>query len=188
MTAWLTSGGKAKKQCRRPGSSAGQAAQAELLADDAKFIDLPNSPPHMAYEYPQINPSPENIIASPKSDIVKICFPLRHLTKLSEAEARRYWHTNHGPLIRSHGQSTGVLRYIQVHRAGHSADEALRASGGVNVEPYLGHAEVWISHNRVPTTESNTANQAALEDERKFIDFERSAMWVCKEYSFIDRR
>lgn len=170
------------------GSSAGQAAGAELLADEAKFIDLPNSPLHMGYEYPQINPTPENIVASPKSDIIKLYFPLRHLKNLNEDEVRRYWLTNHGPIIRSHGQGSGILRYVQVHRAGHAADEALRASRGVKVEPYLGHAEVWVSRNRMPTPEGDIANRAAVEDESKFIDFERSAMWICKEHTHIDRR
>ena len=30
--------------------------------------------------------------------------------------------------------------------------------------------------------------EIAVEDERKFIDFSRSAMWIGKEHVFIDKR
>ena len=53
-------------------SDAARAAGAALLEDEKTFIDLANSPIWFAYEYPQINPSPENIIASPKSNIVRV--------------------------------------------------------------------------------------------------------------------
>ena len=39
-------------------SDAGRAAGAALLAGEAEFIDLPQSPLWFAYEYPQVNPSP----------------------------------------------------------------------------------------------------------------------------------
>jgi hypothetical protein len=169
-------------------SDQGIAASAALLADEQKFIDLPNSPLYFAYEYPQVNPSPENIIAHPKSSIVKIHFPLRHIASMDEQEVRRYWLTNHGPIIRSHAPASGLLRYVQVHRADHPLDEGLRASRGTQIDPYLGHAEVWIDQSRKGTREAAAANQAAVEDESKFIDFKRSCMWVGKEYSFIDRR
>jgi len=32
------------------------------------------------------------------------------------------------------------------------------------------------------------ALEIAIEDERNFIDFTRSAMWMAKEHVFIDRR
>ena len=53
----------------------GRAAGAALLADEATFIDLPNSPLHIGHEYPQVNPSPETISARVNSDILKLYFP-----------------------------------------------------------------------------------------------------------------
>ena len=50
--------------------------RAEKLEDEAKFIDLANSPLWFAYEYPQINPSPENVVAKVKSGIIRVFFPL----------------------------------------------------------------------------------------------------------------
>ena len=169
-------------------SPEGEKAGAQLLEDEAKFIDLPNSPLWLNCEYPQVNPTPENIIASVKSNIVKLHFPLRHQTSIPEAEVRAYWLQNHGPIIRSHAPASGILRYQQVHRIEHLLEAALRESRATIVEPYLGHAEVWFRMDRVQTAASKAANLAAVEDESKFIDFERSTMFIAKEHVIVDRR
>jgi uncharacterized protein (TIGR02118 family) len=169
-------------------SEAGAAAGAALLEDENRFIDLPHSPLYMAYEYPQVNPTPENIIASVDSDILKLHFPLRHIESIPEDEVRRYWLSNHGPIIRSHAPASGILRYVQVHRAGHPLDEQLREDRGTVTPPYLGHAEVWFDSSAATKPGAAEAGQAAVEDESKFIDFKRSSMWIVKEHTIIDRR
>lgn len=165
----------------------GQAAGAALLEDEAKFIDLPASPLWLSCEYPQVNPTPENIIAHPRSNIIKIYYPLRHQKSLSDTDARAWWLQQHGPVIRSHAPASGILRYIQVHRIEHPFEAALRESRGTNVEPYLGHAEVWVERGRGVTPESRAAAAAAVEDESRFIDFARSAIWIAKEHVIINR-
>jgi uncharacterized protein (TIGR02118 family) len=170
-------------------TDAGRAAGAALLEDEARFIDLPNSPLWLAYEYPQVNPTPENIVAHPKSNVVRVFFPLRHLDSLTEAQARHYWLTQHGPIVRSHSAATGVLCYRQVHLANHPLDQALQQARGTRVPSYLGHAEAWVDRGRVADTEeSRRAGQAFIEDERNFIDFERSTFLFGKEHTIIDRR
>lgn len=166
-----------------------QAAGAALLEDEAQFIDLPNSPLWFAYEYPQINPSPENVVARVKSNVVRVFFPLRHKASLSEEQARHYWLTHHGPIVRSHGEATGTLCYRQVHRANSPLDDGLRAARGTVVEPYLGHAEAWIDRGRLPATEeARRANRAFIEDEHNFIDMTRSTIFFGKEQVIVDRR
>lgn len=169
-------------------SDVGQIAGEKLLEDEGGFIDLPNSPLYMAYEYPQVNPTPENIVARRKSSIIKIYFPLRHIESIPEQDVRRYWLSNHGPIIRSHAQASGILRYVQVHRADHAIDDQLRTARGTVTEPYLGHAEVWVDRAKVQTPESAAAGQAAVDDESKFIDFKRSAIWAAKEHVIVDDR
>ena len=92
-------------------SDVGRAAGAALLADEAEFIDLPRSPLWFAYEYPQVNPSPENVVAQVKSNVVRVFYPLRHRQSLTEEQARHYWLTHHGPIVRSHAQAAGTLCY-----------------------------------------------------------------------------
>jgi uncharacterized protein (TIGR02118 family) len=173
------------------GSSAGQAAAKELLDDEAKFIDLPNSPLWLAYEYPQINPS-EDIVARPSSGLVKIFFPLRHPPALTLEQAQLYWRTNHGPIIRGLAGGSHLKKYFQVHRCEDPIEQRLRADRGTVVAPYTGHAEAWIdraeSAAAAGTSEARRAGELAVEDERNFIDFRNSSIWIAKERVVIDRR
>ena len=108
-----------------------QAAGAKLLEDESKFIDLPNSPLWMAYEYPQINPSPERIAAHTKSGVVRVFFPLRHQTQIAEEDARHYWLTHHGPIARSHGgaRRTTVPSHTETPPKGHTTSITSRTPG-----------------------------------------------------------
>jgi uncharacterized protein (TIGR02118 family) len=173
-------------------TASGQAALEELLDDERRFIDLPNSPMWFAYEYPQVNPS-EYVIAHEHSPLVKLFFCLRHLSHQSLTDGQHYWRTNHGPLIRSVAPGFRMQRYLQVH---HCDDvpgiNDMRAARGTVTPPYSGHAEAWFSRADLMTManvpEAARAMEIAIDDERKFIDFGRSAMWIGKEHVFIDRR
>lgn len=169
-------------------SEGGRRAGAELLEDEAKFIDLANSPLWLAHEYPQVNATPETLVARPRDTLVKLYFPLRCKSDLTFAAAQAYWHTQHGPLIRRQAAGSGVQRYLQVHRVEDELEESLRASRGVQVDAYLGHAELWFDRVSGSAPERRDANARAIEDESKFIDFARSSMWLAKEHVFVDHR
>ena len=169
----------------------GQAAGAELLEDERRFIDLGASPMWLAHDYPQINPTPEDLVAGEYNSVVKLYYPLRHLQSLSLVAAQEYWRTAHGPLIRSIAPAARIRRYIQVHRYESEIEATLRESRGTRVEAYTGHAELWFDRADLrapPTPERARGGELAIADESKFIDFSRSAMWIAKERVFIDRR
>lgn len=172
------------------GTAEGQAAAATLLEDEAKFIDLPNSPLWVGYEYPQVNASPENLVARTRSNLAKLYFPLRCLEGRDPADAQHYWRTHHGPIIRRHAEASGIQRYLQVHRAlDDELNDLLTESRGTVVAPYLGHAELWFDHSNANRSEERVeANRVAIEDESTFIDFQRSTMWLAKEHVFVDHR
>ncbi len=169
-------------------SEAGSKAGALLVEDEAKFIDLPNSPIWLTHDYPQVNPTPENLVATPRSGLVKLYFPLRMRKELDIQQAKTYWYSNHGPIIRRQAAASGIQRYIQVHRVEHELETALREARGTQVPAYDGHAELWFDRSvlGVSTPERVEANQRAIEDEAKFIDFQRSTMWLAKEHVFVD--
>ncbi|MEM1230477.1 MAG: EthD family reductase [Pseudomonadota bacterium] len=171
-------------------SERGQAAAARLVADEAAFIDLPNSPLWLAYEVPQVNPTPELLLASPRSDLVKLYFPLRAKGELGEDAAQAYWRINHGPIIRRQAAGSGIARYVQVHRLDDPLEAALREARGTVAEPYTGHAELWFARSTLgqATPERREAAARAVADESRFIDFQRSTMWLAKEHSFVDYR
>jgi uncharacterized protein (TIGR02118 family) len=173
-------------------SEDGKAAGRQLLEDERRFIDLANSPLWLAYEYPQVNPIPEDIVAREHSPLVKLFFCLRQLTNQTLEEAQLYWRTNHGPTIRGVAPAMRMKRYLQVHRCENPLEQQLRKSRGTQVESYTGHAEAWFDRGELATIanspEARRAMEIAVADERKFIDFRRSAMWIAKERVFIDRR
>jgi EthD domain len=174
------------------GSVAGKAAGKELLEDEARFIDLPNSPLWLAYEYPQVNPMPEEMVAREHSSLVKLFFCLRQPSDRNMEEAQLYWRTNHGPTIRGVASGMRLRRYLQIHRCEDALEGQLRMARGTMVPPYAGHAEAWFDRADLAaiasTPEGQRAMAIAVEDESKFIDFSRSAMWIAKERVFIDRR
>ena len=170
---------------------AGRAAAEALVADEAKFIDLPNSPLWLGHEFPQVNPTPENLVATPRSGLVKLYFPLRMQAALPLSEAHEYWYANHGPIIRRQAAGSGILRYLQVHRVRDEAlDGALTGTRGTEVEAYDGHAELWFERAALigSTPEQVAAGRRAVADEAHFIDFKRSTMWLAKEHVFVDHR
>ncbi len=169
---------------------AGRGAIDAIVADERTFVDHPSSPLWFGYEYPQVNPAPEDIVAKERSSIRKFYYPLRHLPGLSFADAQLYWRTQHGPIIRSQATASGVLRYIQVHRFETPLEAAWREMRGTLTEPYTGHAELWFDMNRgsaPPSAERRQAPERAEADERNFIDFTRSAIWFSKEHVLVDR-
>jgi hypothetical protein len=172
--------------------TAAQAAARELLQDETKFIDLANSPLWLAYEYPQVNPLPEEVVAREYSSLVKLFFCLRHPPSLTLEQAQLYWRTSHGPTIRGVAGALRMRRYLQVHRFEDDLERELRTSRGTRVAPYTGHAEAWFDRADLTlmgdTPEGRRAMQIAVEDEAKFIDFAKSAIWLAKERVFIDHR
>jgi uncharacterized protein (TIGR02118 family) len=169
----------------------GREAAEELLEDERKFIDLSRSSIYWATEVPQINPTPENIVAREETPIIKLCFFGHHRPELSAEEAGLYWRMHHGPLVRSLAPAARIRRYLQVHRLETPLNDMVREPRGKMAEPFMGHAELWFDRLELAgaamTPEGVRANQLLVEDEAKFVDFKRSSLWVAKEHVFIDR-
>jgi uncharacterized protein (TIGR02118 family) len=122
--------------------------------------------------------------------MVKLVYCARRLPHLSRTEFQRYWRQTHGPLVRSHAGTLRIRRYVQVHTLESPINDALRESRG-SLEPYDGVAELWwdSAEELVAATASPEGRKAAqdlLEDERRFIDLERSALWIGEEYAIVE--
>lgn len=169
----------------------GRDADQELLEDERKFIDFSRSSIYWATEVPQINPTPENIVAREETPIIKVCYFGHHRPELSAEEAGLYWRMHHGPLVRSLAPAIRVRRYLQVHRLETPLNDALREPRGKMAEPFMGHAELWFDRSEMvaaaATPEGARASQLLVEDEAKFADLKRSSLWAGKEHVFIDR-
>ena len=122
--------------------------------------------------------------------MIKFIYCLRRLPRLSREEFQRYWRETHGPLVRSHAKTLRIRRYVQVHTLENPINEVLRESRGT-LEPYDGVAELWWDSAEDMavanlTPEGRRAAQELLDDERRFADLERSALWVAEEHVVVD--
>lgn len=170
-------------------SAAGVSAAEQLVASESGFVDLAASPLWMATEYPQVATSLPRPVARTRSTVMRLHFALRPPPEISEAEARRYWLEEHGPLIRSHSPARGLIAYNQVHRRDDPLVSAFTTPRGTTAAPFLGHAESWFERPAAqkPLPETQAAMDAAIADERHFIDFNASTILVGKEFVFVDR-
>lgn len=167
-------------------SAAAQEISARLLADEKHFIDLEHSAGWLAYECPQINPTPENIVASPESSILKLFYVLQRPDGQAIEDVQFYWRKTHGPKVRGVAQPLNILRYIQVHRLAHPFNEAFAQSRGLARPDYFGHAELWYDNaNRSSDPGAAGAAQLLFEDESHFIDFTGSSLWFGKEHVIV---
>ncbi len=173
-------------------SAAGSAAFALLAESEREFIDPAASPLWLAREYPQVSGQLGRVVAGWRTGIVRIHFDLNPHEHLGDEAGRRYWLTQHGPLVRSYSPARGILAYNQVHRDDAPDAAALTARlaalHGSAAPTYLGHAEAWfdrISGQGGP--ERDAAAAAALADEREFIDWDRSTIIVGKDLVFVER-
>ncbi len=122
--------------------------------------------------------------------MLKLTFCLRRRADLSRPEFQKYWLETHGPLVRERAKTIGALRYVQLHTGYDEVNAALQASRG-GPEPYDGVAELWFeSLDAIAVGMSNDAGRRAaaelLEDERRFIDLERSPLWMADEQPIFE--
>jgi uncharacterized protein (TIGR02118 family) len=122
--------------------------------------------------------------------MIKLIYCLRRLPQLSREEFQRYWRETHGPLARSHAKTLGIRRYVQVHTLDHPINDVLRESRNA-LEAYDGVAELWgDSIERMTAVmaspEGQKAAQELIEDERRFIDLKRSALWISEEHPIVE--
>ena len=79
-----------------------------------------------------------------------------------------------------------------MHYTPHVLEPQLTGPRGTQAPPYVGQAEAWFSRadllSMANVPEASRAMDIAIEDEKHFIDFTRSAIFIGKERVFIDRR
>lgn len=122
--------------------------------------------------------------------MLKLVYCLRRLPEISREEFQRHWRQTHGPLVRDRAAALGIRRYVQVHTLDSPLNEALRASRGSESDIYDGVAELWWESAEAlaagtATPEGRQAARELFEDEKGFIDFARSVVFVAEEHPFV---
>jgi uncharacterized protein (TIGR02118 family) len=122
--------------------------------------------------------------------MIKLVFCIRRRPEMTRAEFQRYWREEHAPLVLRHAETLRIRRYVQTRARDTELDEALAMSREGEPGAYDGVAELWWdSLDDLIAAYSTEAGQAAgadlLEDERRFIDLPRSAIWLGEEHVVI---
>lgn len=122
--------------------------------------------------------------------MTELVFCLRRREGLSREEFQRYWLEQHGPLVRRHAEMLGVERYVQVHTISSPVNDALRL-GREGPPPYDGVARLTFPSvdaiaEAARTPGGREAAEALLSDEGRFIDLERSPLWVAENRVVVD--
>jgi uncharacterized protein (TIGR02118 family) len=122
--------------------------------------------------------------------VIKLVFSLRRRPEMSREEFQAYWHDRHASLVARHRDALRIRRYVQTHARSSELAAAQSSARGSQPDLYDGVAELWWdSVEDVLAAVSTPAGQQAvielLEDERRFIDLERSPLWIGEEFEVI---
>ena len=123
--------------------------------------------------------------------MIKLTFCLVRKDGLSRAEFQTYWRETHAPLVASVAETLNIRRYVQAHTMDDAINAGIRGSRNAP-EGYDGVAELWwdsLPSLAAPgaTEAGRTAGAMLLEDERKFIDLERSPLFFGEEHEVVSR-
>jgi uncharacterized protein (TIGR02118 family) len=121
--------------------------------------------------------------------MIKLVFVIRRRQELEPEEFHRYWLEEHAPLARGLLDSLGARRYVQTHTIAPEVNVGLAAARGT-ADAYDGVAEIWwdsLDALMAASTseEGRRANQILVEDEAKFIDLERSSLFIAQEHEVL---
>ena len=122
--------------------------------------------------------------------MIKLVFSLRRRPDLTRDEFQAYWRDRHAPLVAHNADVLRIRRYVQTHARASEVGAAQSAARGSEPDVYDGQAELWWdSLDDIVAAVSTPAGQQAalelLEDERRFIDLERSPLWIGEEHLVV---
>jgi uncharacterized protein (TIGR02118 family) len=121
--------------------------------------------------------------------MVKLVFCVTRRPDMPVDEFHRYWEEQHGPLVRTVASTLGIRRYVQDHTLSGAVGDMLTASRG-GPGPFDGIAELWFDSEEALVAASSSpegleAGTRLLEDERRFIDHERSPLFLVSEVTVV---
>jgi hypothetical protein len=168
-------------------SPEGQAALADLAADEDKFIDVPRS---------QVFLTRENLIFDFTGgrkfgpEAVKCTYLLARRADLTQEACHQTWLVDHGPVVASFARAMNMARYVQSHTIAPEINRGFVASRGL-AAPLDGITEVWMRsmadvENPRDQDEARRGSAAMVEDERRFVEMGRSRCFFTREHEIFD--
>jgi uncharacterized protein (TIGR02118 family) len=163
----------------------GQAAGQILAEDEAKFIDFEKSAVFLTQEHVIFDHTGGR---GPAPGAPKATYLLTRRDGLTQAECHETWLHDHGPLVASFAGPLRMAKYVQSHAIAPEINAGIQA--GRNYEaPLDGLTEVWIDPDAQPTASAEEAGAAAMalvEDERRFVQMDKSRLFMSREHVIFD--
>jgi uncharacterized protein (TIGR02118 family) len=118
--------------------------------------------------------------------VIKLIYCLRRLPGLSLEEFQDHWLEHHADLGRP---LKGLRRYVQYHTlANDPIREAMAQAGTSTVDPYDGLSIAWwdSAESLGADMGGSPAMEAAMDDQRKFVDHSRSVTCLTREEVIVE--
>ncbi len=167
------------------GTPEGAQAGRVLADDEAGFIDFQRSAVFLTEEHLIFDRTDGR---GPGPDALKATYLLARREGLTQAECHETWLREHGPLVASHAETLGMSKYVQSHAVAPEVNAAIQA--GRNYEPAPdGLTEVWVNSIEEMGQGGDGARDAAaalVEDERRFVQMDRSRLFLSREHVIFD--
>lgn len=166
-------------------SPQGQAAFAEIAADEATFINASGSLGFLAKEHPIFDYTDEKPVGP---DSIKYAYLIARRSDLTVEACHRTWRNDHARLATGYAETVNMAKYIQSHAVLPEINAAMAAARGWD-EPADGLTELWLGPPGASraTQEQILAADVDMEvDERRFVDLSRSRSFPTKEYIIFD--
>ncbi|KAI9011830.1 hypothetical protein DFJ74DRAFT_311923 [Hyaloraphidium curvatum] len=164
----------------------GELAAKILDEDERKFIDFKNSQVFLTKEHLIFDHTGGKL----PDDCEKNTYLLSAKEGLTQEECHRTWLNDHGPLVASFAKSNALCRYIQSHAVHDEVNQAIAKSERGYMSPLDGITEVWISKAEAAKVTDRAAARkgaaAMAEDERRFVQMDRSRCFMTKEHVIFD--
>ena len=121
--------------------------------------------------------------------MIKLTFCLVRRPHLTREQFQDYWRNTHAPLVASVAETLRIRRYVQLHSLPEAASAGIRQSRNAPPE-FDGVAELWFDSLEALAAngarpEAQAAGALLLEDERRFIDLEKSPLWWGEEKPIV---
>lgn len=117
---------------------------------------------------------------------IKVVYCLTRRQDLTRTQFQEYWLGQHAEKVRQRAHHIGMVRYVQSHGYDSPLNGAMSASRA-GTAGYDGIMEGWWDDeaqalSALSTQEGREAMADLLDDERQFIDFERSPIFMTREH------
>lgn len=163
----------------------GQESGRILAEDEARFIDFARSAVFLTQEHLIFDHTRGK---GPKPGAPKATYLLTRRDDLTQAQCHETWLRDHGPLVASFAGPLRMAKYVQSHTIAPEINAGFRAGRGYE-PPLDGITEVWTDPDAPAVgtpEEARDAAMALVEDERRFVQMDKSRLFMSREHVIFD--